>query len=1214
MATLFEKWQDALFMNFENLQLHFENQFSRELERGEKRIHISGSRAESLLAAFLSQTLHPDCSRLPHLVVVPTNQELQTFSKTFHFFNSGQRKLWVLPSWEVSPYSGLQNSRSLLARRTHFLWRCQQAKADDVFLASAESLCQRTLPFEALRDSQLKIQLGDMLPEDLLLTLQNWGYEATSFVEDVGQCSQKGGILDVYSPTEKFPVRIELEGHTVAGLRFFDPSTQLTLAEETSSHFVLPQSVHLIPIFETLWSDYSQEQGMERWRQTLGSESSDQREEVVHHWNHRIPFPGFEFALPYFYPKLGSVLDHMNSEYFLWLLQPEDLLKTGEILIQSWASEQAANPELIIRPQPLDLISPWESLSFADAEVTTQWSSFDNPDWKNPLQVPVREPQEFFASLKAEVFGTREWDSAFERKLLQLKESKERVFICCRNQNQRDRLTSVLQRLDWQVRKVSLGNSPANPELAPTEEGSLWDSWLHEQAQAEKVLHLVLGDFPRSERWIQENLVFLNASDLLGKSGNQRSHRSAKEEFEKKARWMSFGDLKPGDCVVHKQHGVGVYQGLKIIDIQGVATELLQIGFRDNDKLFLPVYRLGQIQKYSGHASTTVLDKLGGTQWQKTTSKVKAAVRDIANELLQLYALRQAQQRPPFAIQDLDFAKFSQEFPFEETADQERAIEDLRQDFNSERPMDRLICGDVGFGKTEVAMRAAFVALSAGKQVAVLAPTTVLTFQHLENFQKRFKKWPFQVAALNRFVSPQASKKTLADLKEGRCNLVIGTHRLLSKDVEFKDLGLLIVDEEQKFGVTHKEKLRKLKKSVDTLALSATPIPRTLNMSLLGIRDLSLINSPPADRLPTRTFVLKWNEDVIRKGILTEVQRGGQVYYIHNRIEGLEEVAAEIRRIVPGVRLAVAHGQQNEDQLEKIMVDFFHHHIDVLVCTAIVESGLDNPKANTMFIDQAQLLGLSQLYQLRGRVGRSKQRAYCYLLTPKSRKLDESVIERLKLLQDNSALGSGIRIAQYDLELRGAGEILGENQSGHVDAVGFELYQELLEQAIAEIKPGGEGAKSLSALPQEDLEPEINLRIPALIPDTFIPDVRMRLSYYKALTDVETPGDIDRIEEELKDQFGDLPEPCLNLLGIMLIRKSCKDLGIKDLSAGSKSISLVFTAQSPIPSEVFIELATRQKQKYQLTQDSRLNIRLQEITWPNVYHELELLLKKTPRP
>jgi transcription-repair coupling factor (superfamily II helicase) len=583
---------------------------------------------------------------------------------------------------------------------------------------------------------------------------------------------------------------------------------------------------------------------------------------------------------------------------------------------------------------------------------------------------------------------------------------------------------------------------------------------------------------------------------------------------------------------------------------------------------------------------------------------VRNHLREIASELLQLYAKRSQVHRTPFPADAVEFSQFEAFFPYDETDDQLKAVSDIVGDMTSDRPMDRLVCGDVGFGKTEVAMRAAFKAIEGRKQVVVLAPTTVLSFQHLETFQRRFKNWPVTIRALNRFVSTADAKKTLEELREGKVDIVVGTHRLLSKDVGFKDLGLMIIDEEQRFGVTHKERIKKIKSNVDTLTLSATPIPRTLNMSLVGMRDLSIINTPPVDRLPTRTFVTKFDKETIAKAITAEIQRGGQVFFLHNRVQSIYSLADELRQIVPDARIRVGHGQMDEDELEKVMVAFYHHQVDVLVCTTIIEAGIDNPRANTMFIDNAHQFGLSQLYQLRGRVGRSKERAYCYLLIPANRRIEADAQERLKIIQENTELGSGIRIAHHDLELRGAGNLLGEDQSGQIDAVGYEMYLELLENAIREMK----GEEVL-----EEIEPEINVRIPALIPDSYIPDIRIRLSYYKALAKISSPDDIDRIEEELSDQFGKIPEPVLNLMGLMLIRHHCKELGVRDLSSGLKTITFMFTDRTPLPPEKVVRLAQVENKKYSLTPDMRLVVKVNAIAWPNIYDEI-LLLKKLCEP
>jgi transcription-repair coupling factor (superfamily II helicase) len=774
------------------------------------------------------------------------------------------------------------------------------------------------------------------------------------------------------------------------------------------------------------------------------------------------------------------------------------------------------------------------------------------------------------------------WVQAARPKIQSWLTSGNKIFISVKSSAQTERLKALLNKLDLSYHVSS-------------EDEYLWQDWFDESSK----ITIIPRYLNETCFLVDEKLILLRSDDFFGKK-QRAAAQNAFDEFSSKAKSLAFGELKPNDLVVHVKHGIGVYEGLKKMNIGGVDSEYIQIGYKDKDKLYLPVYRVGQLQKFSGSGQTSLLDKLGGVGWEKTKIKVKSHLRDIASELLQLYARRTELRRPPIEYDEIADNQFERGFPFEETQDQLRAINDIHHDLLSDRPMDRLVCGDVGFGKTEVSMRAAFEVAHSKRQVAVLAPTTVLTFQHLETFKKRFSGFNFEIRSLNRFVSPAEQRKTLADLKEGRVDIIIGTHRLLSKDVSFRNLGLLIIDEEQKFGVVHKEKIKKLKAEVDTLTLSATPIPRTLNMSFTGMRDLSIINTAPVDRLPTRTFISKFDVELIRKSIQSEIERGGQVYFIHNRIQTIYGVADEIRQALPSARIRVAHGQMEEQELEAAMLAFFHHEIDVLVCTAIVESGMDVPRANTMFIDQAHMFGLSQLYQLRGRVGRSKARAFCYLLLPKDKKIEKEAQERLKIIQDNSALGSGIRIAQYDLELRGAGNILGDDQSGHVNSVGYELYMDLLNEALSEAK--GE------ALPDRDLDPEINLRIPALIPDNYISDIRIRLSYYKALSEISGSEELDRIGDELKDQFGELPEPVVNLMGLMLIRKQCKDLGVRDISAGAKNISLIFTDKTKLKPETAIQLAMRENKKYSITPDQRLNVRINNITWSQVYEELNYLL------
>jgi transcription-repair coupling factor (superfamily II helicase) len=1179
-------------MKFESLHTRLESilerQFDLRSSGGDAHLRLVGTSSVVSIGFFLSQVSSKSINNLPHLVVTPRFADALRFQQALSFFDS-QRSCEVLPEFDVSPFSGLDPKPQSQGERIRFLHRAQNSRSGEVFVASIASLQQRTLPFKALAQHSFRYRKDCDLPADLIAFLNDLGYQASPTVEDMGQYAVRGGIVDIFSPAHSDPVRLELFGDTIESLRTFSAMDQRSLNE--ISEFIL------LPRKETLWLEENHEALIERFRASTTSRNIDRSEldEVFRALARKNSFRGQEFLLPFFYKDLASPIEHFSSELNIWFLDPLEIHRQADQLLMELKSDFNTSSRSVIRPPLEGFFDSFESLKWPDGSRQIELSGIDMLDLSSEggdtsrESVPYQTHNVFDISnlLTSQTPGSDVWLASIKQKFKSWKEDDYRIFIAIKNKSQAERIRLLLEKVDWRC------------HLAESNEG-LWQTWCDQQQYDKHSITLIPRLLPESLRLDEERLVFLRDEDLLGKKTRVREY-SASEDFQKQAKRLAFGDLKPGDCVVHVLHGVGVYDGLKVMNIGGVESEFIQVGYKDKDKLYLPVYRVGQLQKFSGTASTSVLDKLGGPGWEKTKSKVKGHLRDLAADLLALYAKRAEMHRPPISVHEDEFTAFEASFPYDETQDQDRAIRDLIKDLTSSRPMDRLICGDVGFGKTEVAMRAAFLAAHARKQVAVLAPTTVLTFQHFETFKKRFKGWPLEIRELNRFVSNADAKKTLIDVKEGKIDILIGTHRLLSKDVVFKDLGLLIVDEEQKFGVAHKEKIKKLKSSVDTLAMSATPIPRTLNMSLVGIRDLSIINTAPVDRLPTRTFICKWDEETIRKSIESEISRGGQIYFIHNRVQSIYGLADEVRKIVPQARIGVGHGQMDEDQLEKVMISFFNHEIDVLICTTIVESGMDVPRANTMFIDQAHMMGLSQLYQLRGRVGRSKQRAYCYLILPRDKQIDKTAQERLKVIQENTALGSGIRIAQYDLELRGAGNVLGEDQSGHINSVGYEMYMDLLNEAVHELR--GDPVDDM------DLEPEINLRIPAMIPEKYISDIRLRLSYYKALADIRSAEELEKIEEELKDQFGELPEPTLNLMGLMLIRSECKKLGVRDISAGLKNISVIFTEHTRMKPETVIQLAMKENKKYAITPDNRLNIRMNQISWPAVFEELVYLQK-----
>lgn len=1139
-----------------------------------------GTTNSACLAQILGQRLMAKSTTHPVLVIVPSLKEAELFQDDLQFFDPTIQS-HVLPVFDVSPYSQLYPNRRTVADRLYWLHRAQHAGAAEIFIAPITALLQRTLPFDVLAKNQFSLKPGEAIPEPLSRKLEALGYQATPLVEDVGTFSIRGSVVDIYSPAHKNPVRLELFGDTIETVKEFDAASQRSLQ-------TLPRA-EIIAAHEVLWTDETSELASRFLREDLSSREIDPEEArtVLSSVARGQYFFGVEFLLAAFYPRPAEPLDHFSSPLEVWWVDAIESFRVADEFRAANRREFDDSPKALLRPRPDDLFVDVERLSFPPDSQQIRASKIQIGDKTEGLyNVKVSDLIEFANQTQALNTKPAELQDFVSDRLKSYRSQGQAVFVACGNLSQGQRLYAFLERCGFHVSLTA-------------EETFAWSQWVDEQRSDLQRIHIVPNYLSDSFRWTDEDIVFLRDEDFFGRKRARREYKKSGSLETRVGSSLSFGDLKVGDFVVHKTHGIGLYEGLKVMPIGGVDAEFIQLSYKDKDRLYLPVYRVGQIQKYSGPTAPHLLDRLGGQGWEKTKTKVRSHLRDVASDLLNLYALRSQMQRPAFPMKNDDDLAFESAFPYEETPDQSRAISEILKDMHSDKPMDRLICGDVGFGKTEIAMRAIFKAVTSGRQVGVIAPTTVLTFQHLETFQKRFQKWPIKIRGLNRFVAKKDQTETLREVKSGQVDILVGTHRLLSKDVQFKDLGLLVIDEEQKFGVRHKERLRQMKASVDTLAMSATPIPRTLNMSLMGLRDLSIINTAPVDRLPTRTFVCKFDKDTIRKAVTNEVARGGQVYFIHNRIQSIYGLADELRELLPDVKMRVAHGQMDEGQLEETMLAFFHHEIDMLLCTAIVESGMDVSSANTMFIDNAQQFGLSQLYQLRGRVGRSKERAYCYLLIPPHGRIDVDAQERLKVLQENTALGSGIRIAHYDLELRGAGDLLGEEQSGHIQAVGYELYLELLDEAVRTLKGEPERA--------DDVDPEINVRIPALIPDFYIPDIRMRLSYYKALSEIEGPDDLERIEDELRDQFGKPPEPVMNLMGLMLIRKVCKSLSVRDLSSGKALISLSFTENTRLPAATVIELASRSNKKYTVTPEHRLNIRMNEITWPRIYDELVYL-------
>ena len=1141
-------------------------------------IHLLGSTSWFSLIPFFS--FNQDLKR-PQVLVLSSELEMELFTKALHFFNPNA-EVHCLTGFDVSPYSQLYPHPKVMCKRMNWLYKAQNASPGEIFLTTIEGLSQLTIPVINFLEHTQSFQLGSHLPDNFQELFHRYGYNPVSYTEDPGSYCIRGGIIDIYSPAHKQPIRIELFGNEIDSIRYFDPVSQKST--KTLQQFVI------IPTKESLLTEENRQSIAQKIKANHQNSlqnklEPDQLSSLLYSIGRGTYFQGIDFYLPYFYKSCDQVLDHFCQDIDLWLLNPMELTQQLDTHIRELTQEWNSNPQIV--PPPSELFVGFDQLQLPPESRKIHVSKIDFYEENSHREINhlTQDLNDFINPCRTAIGDYKKIGQILREKISHWSDYK--IFISSESKTLSQRLEQLLT------------DNKINYELV-SHNDYLWQTWCEDQEREQQRLHIIPRHLTASLRFTDEKMIFIQDKDIFGHQRRRATQPDAKR-MQEKAKALSFGDLSPKDLIVHKFHGVGIFKGLTLMPIAGCQAEFIQIEFKDKDKLYLPIYRISQIQKYSGPSSTRLIDKLGGSQWGKVTTKIKKHLRDMTRELLQNYARRKNFKRPPLNKPSRDYFKFEDSFIFEETDDQAKAIEDILSDLMKDSPMDRLICGDVGFGKTEVAMRAAFATAYNGRQVALIAPTTILTMQHFENFQKRFKGWPFEIRLLNRFINKNQVKETINDLSHKRVDIVIGTHRLLSKDIKFNDLGLLIIDEEQKFGVKHKEKVKSMKPHVDTITLSATPIPRTLNMSLLGLRDLSLISTPPVDRLPIRTFISHYDKSTIKRAIENEISRNGQVFFLHNRIQTIEVIASELRELLPHVRFAIAHGQMEENQLERVMMDFLSHKIDVLICTTIIESGIDVPRANTMFINEAQQFGLSQLYQLRGRIGRSKERAYCYLLLPRNKILDSDSQERLRILKDNTELGSGIRVAQHDLELRGAGDFLGESQSGHINSIGHELYMELLEDAIQE----GKGEK-----PQNNsIEPDMNIRIPAYIPDKYISDIRVRLAYYKVLSNIKSPQELDEIESDLQDQFGKIPEEVLNLMGLMLIRKDCKDLGIKDIVSSKNAITLTFTDQTPLPPDKVIQLSLQENKKYSITPNNRLKIRMKKIEWPQIYQETSYLKK-----
>ena len=1036
----------------------------------------------------------------------------------------------MLPAYDVLPFEGLAPHAEIQEQRAATLWRIATGAAQ-IVLVTAEAACMKLRTAESYRDLAHGVRRGgEIEPEKLIEHLHHAGYSPSDIVEMPGQYALRGGILDVYPPEAEMPVRIEFFGDEVETLRRFDPRTQ-----RSSSPM---ESVLLLPLSETPVT--------EAMIEAVHARLSGKNIEDARKAGEARMFPGWEhFAAAQ--GATGTILDLMPDA----LVIVEETSDVKFALDAWWEKLTALHERSGVGrlAAPEDLYLPpddwWETVTTrAGADITEL--AYTETD---------RETITFQSQPSPKFHGNI---AKLTEELKKMIASGQHVLLCVPNKGEAERLGEVFHEYGLAFRYGS--RAGAKDTNAMDEGASAGELDVAIIVRAPLANGVVLPD---AKLTIFGSLDLFDESEIVAAPATVR--KSNLGTF-----LSDFRDLAVGDYVVHMEHGIAQYQGLKEIAQEDTSTEFMLLEFAENAKLYVPLTRLDLIQKYRTlESGRPALSRMGGAAWVKTKARVKKAMADMADELLKLYAERKAAQGHAFAQDSHLQREFEDSFEYNETVDQLSAVEAIKKDMESILPMDRLLCGDVGYGKTEVAMRAAFKAVSDNKQVAVLAPTTVLAFQHFETFKQRFAAFPVTIEMVSRFRTTKQIEAVLEKTADGKVDILIGTHRLLSKDIIFPDLGLVVVDEEQRFGVRHKERLKQMRKEVDVLTLSATPIPRTLHMSLVGMRDMSVIETPPKDRLAIQTVVAKFDEQLIKAAIAHELDRGGQIYFVHNRVETIFEIAAKLQEWVPRARVIVGHGQMPEGQLEKVMFAFMRHEADILVATTIIENGLDIPLCNTIFINRADRHGLSELYQLRGRVGRSDRRAYAYLLVPPQQELTPVARRRLAALQEFSELGAGFKIAALDLELRGAGNLLGGEQSGHIEAVGFEMYTSMLEEAVREVK--GEKAAG------EKIPTLLNLALNLRIPNEYVTEENQRLRLYKRLAGAVENATVDQVMEEMADRYGAVPLSVKNLTEATRFKLLCQKIGVMQADRKQNHVYIRFTDNASIDPALLMQYVALNK-------------------------------------
>lgn len=1066
------------------------------------------------------------------VVVTPDTRSAVRLSRVLSELSS--QNVCVFPDWETLPYDTFSPHQEIISSRLSALFHLQNAKKG-IFLLPISTLMQRLCPPQYLQHNVLLIKKGDRLVIDKMrLQLEAAGYRAVEQVLEHGEYAVRGALLDLFPMGSAVPFRLDFFDDEIDSIRTFDVDTQRTLDEINS--------INLLPAHEFPTDDKGVEFFRAQFRETFGEIRRDP-EHIYQQISKGTLISGIEYWQPLFFSEMATLFDYLPEQTLFVDMESNQM--QGERFYQDVKQRYEQR-----KVDPMRPLLPPEKLWLNIDEVNRRLKSYPRITFKaEKVRSSVRQKNLPIAALPELTIQSQQKEPLGQLRQF-IEHFKGNVLFSVETEGRRETLLDLLSPLKLKPKQIE------SLDQAKNEKFSLLVSSLEQGFIIEQSLPVAI----------------IGEANLLGERVQQRS-RDKRKTINPDTLVRNLAELKIGQPVVHLDHGVGRYGGLVTLDTGGIKAEYLLLNYANESKLYVPVTSLHLISRYVGGSDESApLHKLGNEAWAKSRQKAAEKIRDVAAELLDVYAQREAKKGFAFKYDREEFQQFAATFPFEETYDQEMAINAVISDMCQPKAMDRLVCGDVGFGKTEVAMRAAFLAVMNHKQVAVLVPTTLLAQQHYENFKDRFANLPVNVEVLSRFKIAKEQKQILENLAEGKVDILIGTHKLIQSDVKFNDLGLLIIDEEHRFGVGQKEKIKQLRANIDILTLTATPIPRTLNMAMNGIRDLSIISTPPARRLSIKTFVRQNDDLVVREAILREILRGGQVYYLHNDVASIENTAEKLTALVPEARVIVGHGQMRERELERVMSDFYHQRYNVLVCSTIIETGIDVPTANTIIIERADHFGLAQLHQLRGRVGRSHHQAYAYLLTPPPKMMTKDAERRLDALENLDNLGAGFILATHDLEIRGAGELLGNEQSGQIESIGFSLYMELLDAAVKALKEGRE--PSLEELTQQ--QADIELRVPALLPDDYLGDVNMRLSFYKRIAAVESKSELDELKVELIDRFGLLPDAAKNLLQIAELRLLVEPLKVVRIDVGTQGGFIEFSAKAQVNPDKFIQLIQKE--------------------------------------